>query len=134
MNIKRVLLLVIFTSLLGCGEAESTLNNAITLSRDGLSLIKQSKNEELNQSERDKFLKDGNEKISLSKKSYQRLISEHPKNGLYLNNYGWVQMRTGDLKGAKKSFDIASKYKGSIHPQESLNKNIEELDKLLGKN
>lgn len=133
MNIKIVLLLVIFASLIGCGQAGPSLNEAIGLSRDGLSLIHQSKNDKFSEEERGRFLEEGNAKISQSKETYQALISGAPENGLYLNNYGWVQMRTGDLNGAKESFDLASKYKESVHPQEFLDKNIDELNTLLGK-
>ena len=133
MNIKKVILLFIVTFLIGCGEAENKLNDAISLSRDGLALIKQSKDDKLEETEREKLIIDGNEKLSQSKETYKALISDHPENGLYLNNYGWVQMRSGDLKGAKESFDLASKYKDSIHPQDSLDKNIAELNILIGK-
>ncbi|MBV1914563.1 MAG: hypothetical protein KUG72_04205 [Pseudomonadales bacterium] len=133
MNIKKVALLFIVTALISCGEAESTLNDAISFSRDGLALIEQSNDEELEKTERERLIKDGNEKINKSKEAYKALILDSPENGLYLNNYGWVQMRSGDLKGAKKSFDLASKYKDSIHPKDSLDNNIAELNILLGK-
>ena len=133
MKIKKLILIFIVTTLISCGEAENKLNDAISLSRDGLALIEQSKDEKLEETAREKLIKDGNEKIIQSKETYKALISEHTENGLYLNNYGWVQMRSGDLKGAKESFDLASKYKDTIRPQDSLDKNITELNVLIGK-
>ena len=70
MNIKKVILLFIVTFLIGCGEAENKLNDAISLSRDGLALIKQSKDDKLEETEREKLIIDGNEKLSQSKETY----------------------------------------------------------------
>lgn len=133
MNIKKVIWLFIITSLVGCGGTGGELDNAISLSRDGLSLIEQSKSEKLEATERENILKNGNEKLNQSKEIYKTLISDEPENGVYLNNYGWVQMKSGDLAGAKKSFNQASKYKNSLNPEDSLDKNMAELIRLMNK-
>lgn len=126
-----LLLLVVFTSLSGCSESESTLDDAINLSRDGLSLIKQSQDEQLSEEQQAKLLNDGNEKLTQSKAVYQALILDSPNNGMYHNNHGWLQMKTGDLEGAKSSFEQASQYKDTVKPQGALEKNMDELNVLL---
>ena len=130
-NIKTFVLIGILTALAGCGESESSLTSAITLSRDGLSLIAQSKKTDLKLEEKENLLNRGNNKISQSKLIYQMLIAKNPKNGLYLNNYGWVQMKSHDLTGAEESFNRASKHRESIEPAESLDQNIAALHELV---
>lgn len=40
-------------------------------------------------------------------------------------------MKTGDLEGAKNSFDKAAKYRDTIYPEDALDKNIGEIDAAL---
>lgn len=131
MNIKKIVFVLIFSSLLGCTQDNDALHEAISLSREGLALIQQANDKKLTQEESNKHLRDGVEKINQSKNIYRDLISNSPDNGLYLNNYGWLQMKTGDLKGAKNSFDLALQHKDSIEPKDALDKNIQALNILL---
>jgi Tfp pilus assembly protein PilF len=133
MNIKTFIIAGAVVVLAGCSQAETDLTKAISLSRDGLSLLDKSKAKETSKEESKKLAKEGNEKIAASKEIYLGLISESPENGLYLNNYGWIQMKTGDLNGAKDSFAKAEKFRDTITPKGALDDNMEELSKLLSK-
>lgn len=98
MNIKKYIPILIILLLAGCGKAETDSNTAISLSKEGLSLMAQSRQEGIDASEKSKLESEGKEKIRQSEEIYQRLIAQYPENGLYLNSYGWLQMKTGDLE------------------------------------
>ena len=133
MKFDRLLLMAIIFFLTGCSNSNTDLNNAITLSRDGLSNIEKSKENGIPDEEKEKLEKEGRAQINQAFGIYQKLISDHPENGVYINNYGWLQMRTGDLSGADITFKKAEAYRESIKPKDSLDANIKELQNLISR-
>lgn len=130
--IKLVLLsMVMVLSLTACTKPDSNLDAAIQLSRDGLSALSKANAPDVSAEKKVTLNNDAHSKIAQAKELYQTLIAQSPENGLYLNNYGWLQMRSGDLTGAQISFNKAINYRDSIRPEGSLEINIKELQGLL---
>ena len=134
MDFKLVLAFCFLVGLLGCSKQADDVSEAISLSRDGVSLLSQSNEEGVEDSKKIELSALGLEKLKLSKTIYIDLLADDPENGMLHNNYGWVQLKIGELQGAKESFREAMKYKNDVHPLTSLENNIKELESLLSTN
>lgn len=130
MKFRAILLLVIGMFLMGCSEIDGSFKEAVSSSRDGVAALMKSEKNDISSAEKEDLLGTGKKNLAHASELYQALIESDPENGVYYNNYGWVLMRSGDLSGARAAYEKATKYKDSISPQSSLDKNIAELSSL----
>jgi Tfp pilus assembly protein PilF len=130
MRFRQLVIVMLSIGMMACSRSDTTLHEAIMLSREGLSDVEKSKTQEgLSVAEKQKLAHDGRGKVEKAKEIYRDLIEKEQTSGLYYNNYGWLQMKTGDFEGARKSFESANTYRASIEPNDALDNNIRMLNK-----
>lgn len=127
---KIIIVLMVFT-LFGCSENQNRLNEAISASKEGLTLIKKSKDAE--ELKKDSIHKEGIAALQKAKALYEALLKSEPNNGMYNNNYGWVLMQLKEYDEAEKYLKIALKFKESVTPSNAPEANLADLEELRNK-